>query len=304
MRIRLFFASSSLLFVTACHTQTEGQLHHAQFAWNECLGGCALDDNAMAAAGATADIIITVDAGYKVSGVRSSNPAVANFSFAQPSTLVTVTSGAPGQAQLELVDANGQLVDEATVTVTATAKLVTKQGWTGAAPLILAGTAELFHVTTLDANGKTLIGTGAVHFDLPPPLAKVTAITFGDEIGFSGSAGSATITARTPTATLTQPVTIVDPSALGSLVASVKPGSDMRGTAYDVQVQALAGGGAVYAPDCTWSPADPSVIVQAGGVATLEGPAQSTAHFVLTKPGTFSAACTIGSKTTTVTLTR
>src|SRR5205823_14052249 len=143
---------------------------------------------------------------------------------------LSATSGAAGRTDLQLLDGKGKLVDQVTVVVTATARLTQTKGWPGAAPVVLDGSTQIFHVTTKDANDHTLIGTGSVHFDLADPLRSAEAITFGDAIGFSGHAGSGTITARGDTTTVTQPIIVVAADALTNVaVASLANSTDGTG---------------------------------------------------------------------------
>ena len=169
---------------------SEGQLGHASFAWQECFLGCSVTDNPMAAGGAHAEISVSLANGYSFNQVRSSNQSVATAAVGGSNGLdLVVDSGAPGQTQLQLIDAAGKLVDQVTITVTQTAKLAITQGWVGAAPLVLEGSTQTFHVTTDDANGHTLVGTGSVTFELTGPLQHADSIVFGDSYAFSGSAG-------------------------------------------------------------------------------------------------------------------
>ncbi|MCU1277873.1 MAG: hypothetical protein JWM53_1419, partial [bacterium] len=220
------------MLTSGCFARSEGQLGHASFSYESCLFGCAVTSSAMAAGGATATIQVDLANGYSFSQVKSSNPAVAQFAVGGGAGLsVSATSAAAGTTQLQLVDYNGKLVDQVTVTVKTTAKLATTRGWQGAAPLVLEGSTQMFHVTTVDASGNTLIGTGSVAFDVTAPLEKAGILTFGDEQGFTGHAGAGTITASAPATSVAQPITIVPLTALGSLTATVQANSsDSSGT--------------------------------------------------------------------------
>jgi hypothetical protein len=302
MRISSF--ALALPFLVGCHVSSPGQLGHAQFQWTECLVDCAVTDHAMAAAGAHAEIALTLDSGYTVAQVRSTDPSVATFTLGQ-SLRVEVTSGQPGQTKLQLLDGSGRLVDEIAVNVVATAKLAFKQGWTSSAPIVLEGSPQYFHVTTLDGQGNTLIGTGAVRFDLTGTITPTLAILFGDEVAFTGSAGSGTITASTPTVTVVLPVEVVPLSALTGVVAHVS-GYRATSTGYfaDVATYANSADGAVYGASCSWTSNDPSVHPTQVSPSPLEEAAASTTAIRLDSPGSFSASCTIGSQSTTVMLQR
>jgi len=289
-------------------TKSEGQLGHASFAWQECFLGCSVADNPMAAGGAQAEISVSLANGFTFQEVRSSNPAVATVGFAGGSKglNLALTSASPGQTQVQLVDGAGKLVDQVTVTVTQTAKLNVSTGWNGAAPIVVEGSTQSFHVTTVDANNHTLIGTGSVTFEIADPLQHEDRLLFGDSVAFSGHAGAGTITARAPTTSVVQPVTIVPLTALTSLSATVKANSvDSVGTHGNVTVVANSTAGAVYGVHCTWSIADPSVMLESETTTSaLDSAPVSTTMFLLTKPGTFEATCASGAVSTTVTLQR
>jgi len=287
-------------------SRSEGQLGHASFAWEECLFGCSVTDNPMAAGNAHAQISVSLASGYTFNQVRSSNTAVATAAIGGTNGLsLVLNSGSPGQTQLQLIDATGKLVEQVTVTVTQTAKLSTTQGWTGVAPLVLEGSTQTFHVTTLDANNHTLIGTGSVAFDITDPLQQADTITFGDSYAFSGHAGSGTITAHSPAVTVVQPVTVVPLAALTSLTGVVNANStDSSGVYANVDVVAHSDTGDVYGAPCGWTVNDQSVTVQSQSTTSLEAPARATTRFKLALPGTFSATCAIGAVSTTVSLHR
>jgi hypothetical protein len=288
-------------------SRSEGQLGHASFAWEECLLGCSVTDNPMAAGAARAEISVSLANGFSFNQVRSSNSAVATVALGGSNGLdIVVNSGTPGQTQVQLVDAGGKVVDQVTVTVTQTAKLAFTQGWTGTAPLVLEGSTQTFHVTTVDANNHTLIGTGSVAFTVTDPLQHADgSIVFGDSYAFTGHAGAGTITATAPATSVVQPVTFVPPSALTSVNATVLANTmDSTGVYANVDVVANAAAGAVYGAKCDWSIPDQSVTIQSQSSTSLEATAKSTTKFKLALPGTYSATCTIGAVSTSVSLTR
>jgi hypothetical protein len=298
---------AAVLLVSGCFgSRSEGQLGHASFAWQECFLGCSVTDNPMAAGGARAEISVSLASGFSFNQVRSSDNAIATVGLGGSNGLnIEVQSAAPGQTQVQLLDSKGKLVDQVTVTVTATARLSITQGWSGTAPLVLEGSTQTFHVTTVDANNHTLVGTGAVSFTLADPLVDAVQLTFGDSIAFSGHAGAGTITAATPTATLVQPVTVLPLTALTSVTATSQPNTtDSNGTYANVDVVADSAAGPVYGAPCGWTLNDASVVIQSQGSASLESPAKSSTKFLLKQAGTFSATCAIGAVSTTVSLHR
>jgi hypothetical protein len=297
---------SSCALVSACHLSSPGERGTAQFSWNGCLGGCAVSDSALAADGARAQIAVTLAAGYTLASVRSTNADVATFTRNGSGNLVDVVSGAAGEARLQLLDARGQLIDEAAIRVVATAQLAVTRGWSGSAPIVLAGAILPFHVVTEDGSGQLLRGTGAVAFDFAGAAHHETGITIGDEVYFSGSAGDGSIRAHTPTVTLTQPITFVGGDAITGVVASAQPGKlQSDGTfTQEVDVVANSAGGAVYGPSCAWTTSDVAVTFGASSVASLEKSAATATVFKLAQPGSFSATCIIGGVSTTVQLQR
>lgn len=286
--------------------KSEGQLGHASFAWQECFLGCSVTDNPMAAGGAQAEISVSLASGYSFNQVRSSNSAVAAVSLGGSNGLdIAVSSGSPGQTQVQLLDASGKLVDQVTVTVTQTAKLAVTQGWVGAAPLVLEGSTQTFHVTTVDANNHTLIGSGSVTFAITDPLQHADTLVFGDSFAFTGHAGAGTITAHAPTTSVVLPVTVVPLTALTNVSANVLANStDANGVYANVDVVASTADGVVYGAPCGWTVNDASVVMQSQATTSLEGPAKATTKFKLGTAGTFSATCAIGAVSTTVALHR
>src|SRR5277367_5412402 len=119
---------SLILVAGGCVSRTGGQLGHASFSYEECLFGCDTSGNSMAAGGAHATIQVTLNTGYSFTSVRSTNPSVATFAPDNNDT-VDVTSLAPGTTTLQLIDANGTLVDETAISVEATATLAVTRGW-------------------------------------------------------------------------------------------------------------------------------------------------------------------------------
>src|SRR5439155_19866874 len=116
--------------------------------------------------------------------------------------------------------------------------------------------------------------------------------------------GAGTITARSDSTSVTQPITIVPLSALTGLVANTGSSTEGANVYANVDIVANAAGGPVYGTSCTWSGLDPSVMMQSQTVGSLESAARSTTRFQLQTPGSFTATCTIGAVATTVQLHR
>jgi hypothetical protein len=295
--------------VTGCVSRTGGQLGHASFSYEECLFGCATSDSSLAAGGAHASINVTLKTGYSFSAVRSTNTGVASFTIGSDlsGTTINAVSGLPGTTQLQLVDPNGALVDQTAITVEPTAQLKVTQGWTGAVPLVLAGSGQYFHVTTTDAGGHTTIGTGSVSFTLAGTLSPAYDLgAGGDSFSFVGTPGSGSVIATTPSgANARLDVTVIPQSAIVKLGTTQHGNTtDSSGTYATVDVTAYAAGGSVYGAQCNWTTSDPSVTVRNQSVGSLERAAITTTQLGLAKPGAFVATCTIGALATTVQLTR
>lgn len=267
------------------------------FAFDNCTSGCELDKNPVAAGGARTTIVVT---GPAFADVRSSDPSVAAFSR-DGGGKIDVISGAPGVATLQLVDGSGRVVASADVTVVATTTLKVNQGWTGSAPLVLEGTPQIFHVTTLDANGNVTRGDGSVSFTLDGTLAAAVVPLDGDAIGFVGTPGTGTIHASCPNASVAQPITVVPLSAITGLRASVALATSATAA---VSVVPESTEGDVYTERCAWQTSDPSVTLGAEVGPSLDlGPGE-VAVFNLNRPGSYTATCTVAGQTATVTLQR
>ena len=155
------------MLASGCFARSEGQLGHASFAWQECLFGCSVTDNPMAAAGAQADIAVSLANGYSFNQLRSSEPRRRQL---QPRRLQRArrlrrSRPRPGRRSSSSSTAPASSSIRSPSPSPPRPSWPITQGWTGAAPLVLEGSTQTFHVTTEDANDHTLIGTGAVSFD-------------------------------------------------------------------------------------------------------------------------------------------
>lgn len=267
------------------------------FSFGGCSSGCGLDQNAVAAGGARTSIHVS---GPQFADVRSTAPDVATFTNAGGND-VAVLSGHAGVTTLELLDGSGRTLASADVTVVDTARLSINAGWPGAAPLVVESTPMVFHVTTLDANGRVTKGDGSVTFTLGGTLSRVVQPLAGDAIAFVGTPGSGTIDASCPSATLSQPITIVPASAVTHL--AIDAATQPNNTAI-VTVQAVTAQGNAYAPPCVWQSSDASVTLASRIGPELDlGPGE-VAVFNLNRAGSFTATCTTAGQTATVTLSR
>ena len=266
--------------------------------FDNCSSDCGLDQNGVAAGGAHTTIL--VNGGVRFVGARSSDPAVALFT-ADGDGKIDVESGVPGTATLQLVDAAGHVVASGVVSVVPTATLRPNQGWTGAVPIVLEGTAMTFHVTTLGADGKITKGDGSVSFALGGTLQPTVALVDGDAIAFTGSAGTGTIDASCPNADLSQTIDVVPASAVTALQMSelVQPNDQAV-----VTVVPQSAGGPVYTGGCDWKVSDTSVTLDADVTPRLDLGAGEVAVFNLNRAGSFTISCTAAGQTASVTVSR
>ncbi len=292
----LFLACALGLGGCALHGAGGGESPTLQF--DNCSSDCGLDQNGVAAGGAHTAIL--VNGGVRFVGAQSSNPAVAKFS-SDGSSKIDVESGVPGTAQLELVDGAGHVVVSGVVTVVPTAQLRPNRGWSGATPIVLEGEAQTFHVTTLDVNGKITKGDGSVNFALGGTLQPAVALVDGDAIAFTGSAGTGTIDASCPNATLSQTFDIVPAAAITSLDMTGVVGQNDQAV---VTVVPQSAAGPVYTGGCAWQVSDTSVTLDADVTPRLDlGPGE-VAVFNVNRAGTFTISCTVAGQTATVSISR
>lgn len=266
--------------------------------YDSCSTSCGLDQNSVAAGGAHTAIL--VNGAVRFSSVRSSNPAVATFTY-EGNNKIAVESGAAGTTTLDLLDGSGRVVDGGVVTVVATATLRENRGWDGAVPLVLAGETLSFHVTTVDGNGRITKGDGSVRFTLGGTLQPAVALVDGDAIAFTGTPGAGTVDANCPDASLSQAISVVPPSAVLDLGMSAQLQPNDQAV---VTVVPHAAGGPVYTGGCAWQVSDPSVTLDADVTPRLDLGAGEVAIFNVNRPGSYQVSCTVAGQTASVTISR
>jgi hypothetical protein len=231
--------------------------------------------------------------------VHSSDDTIVQF--VPNGAKIEAFTGVPGTAVLEIVGNAGEVVHR-NVVVEAAATLDIKRVDPAAGPVrVLEGTPQIFHVITKAADGQVTRGDGAVQFALSGTLSVALVPVDGDAVAFSGTPGLGRVVASCPSATATQDVTVVAMAEVSSLTSSVTAQPD--GTAL-VFVGALSADGAVYAGACSWSGMDPSVKLDAQVPASIDFSATSLSTFVLDRPGSYTATCTMAGRSATMTLTR
>jgi hypothetical protein len=264
--------------------------------FDNCSGDCSLEHNPIAAGGARTRIIGT---GLGFTAARTSDPQVATVHVDPPR--VDVFSGVPGTTTLEVLDGSGHVVGSGKLVVVATSRLDVLRGWSGPNPRVLAGTAQIFHVATRDAQGNGTRGDGAVRFTLAGTLSELVVPVDGDAIGFAGTPGAGSISASCPDASVTQGIDVVAASDVIRVDANATVEPD--GTAV-VTVMPATAAGPVYTGPCAWETSDSSVTLAADVGPTLAlGPGE-VAVFNLNQPGRFTATCALAGQTATVTLER
>ncbi|HEX8950224.1 MAG TPA: hypothetical protein VF945_00190 [Polyangia bacterium] len=291
-----FLALGIALSGCALHGMSGGGTPTLQF--DNCSSDCGLDQNGVAAGGGHTTIL--VNGGVHFVAAQSSNPSVAKF-VADGGSKVDVESGVPGTATLQLVDGAGHVVASGVVTVVPTAQLRPNRGWSGAAPIVLEGETLTFHVTTLDANGKITKGDGSVTFAVGGTLKPTVAIVDGDAIAFTGTAGTGTIDASCPNATLSQSFDVVPAAAITSLaMTQVLQQNDQA----VVSVVPQSAGGPVYTGGCTWQVSDTTVTLDADVTPRLDLGAGELAVFNINRAGSFTIGCTVAGQTASVVVSR
>lgn len=281
--------------------------NHPAFYFSGCPDEfCTTEDWNFAAGGATSTILSNIE----FATVTSSDPWVATF--VPDSGQIAARTGAPGTTTLDALDAQGRVLASQVVTVEATQFLTVIGADPPRPALVLEGVPYLLHLDTRDASFLSTRGDGSVAFTLTGTLNDDELPIDGDEIGFVGTTGSGSIEASCIDATFTQPVTVVAQSDITGLVtnaataASGAPAvtsfeADANGVA-TVLVTAMSDLGPIYAGQCQWTVSDPSVVVSAVGSDDLGAGAADITVFVLERPGSYTATCSLAGRSVSVTL--
>jgi hypothetical protein len=281
-------------------------------------------DRAIAAGGASTGIYaIARSTAPEIGSVVSSDPTVlavtADTGDATRRTL-TVVSGAPGSADLVVLDVSGAEIDRLAIEVAPSVALALDCDCDTTSVTILAGAVQMFHVTTMGPD-DVLVGTGAVAFTLDPAFVPSTAsaapfwLAYGDEVFFQAPApGTGTVTAHAPDASVALAITAVDASAIDTITLAQAEG-DPDGSGAWIEASASTGATPVYGALCSWSApsgvtvtlegatggsADPPSVFQGGGL----GGDPAIGYQVNGNPGTYPVTCTMpGGPSSTVNVT-
>jgi hypothetical protein len=307
------------LLLCACSSSgswTKGQKGVASFAYRAspgCEDGCDLERSYVAGDGAHQLVAVS---GATFASVTSSAPTVATFAVASGG--VMATTGMAGDADLSLLDAGGALVDRVTVHVAAVATLDFTRGWMGNGPIVLEGVAvTLAPVTKHDSLVRVLLGTDGVHFTVsgsltslgaPPPSDPNAPGNVIESLVVQGTRGTGDVVGANGGQSFDLPFTVVQVADLTDLKAYASlPYLGQGGATVDIPVSwtAATAAGLVYGTNCAWTVSDPSVLIDPVQSPTqLDLDPAGRVTFRLSKPGDFTATCTLGRIVITVPLHR
>jgi hypothetical protein len=269
-----------------------------QFSYADCMYGCDVTKTPLAANGATETVQLM--SGPNFTTVKSTDESVVKFVAA--GRTITATTVSAGSADLQLMDAQGNLIDAVTVTV----KAVSAITYFIQGSQILEAAVETLAVTPKDASGIELLGAGALQFALKGTLVEDPgSSTPSNAITFHGRAGAGEVVISAGNGVKESvPFQIVPASAVTAISATAGTGfSSNSRWAIPVTVSPSTANGAVYGA-CAWSTSDPSVTVDSNQVSSLNVTPGSHVYFLLARSGTFTANCSIGTATANVTLQR
>jgi hypothetical protein len=307
------------LLLCACSSSgfwTKGQKGVASFAYRAspgCEDGCDLERNYVAADGAHQLLAVS---GATFASVTSSAPNIASFAVASGD--VMETTGMAGDADLTLLDAGGAVVDRVTVHVASVATLDFTHGWVGNGPIILEGVPiTLAPVTKHDSLVRVLLGTDGVHFTVsgtltslgaPPPSDPNAPGNIIESLVVQGTRGSGDVVGANGGQSFDLPFTVVQVADLTDLKAFASlPYLGQGGATVDTPVSwtAATAAGLVYGTSCAWTVSDPSVlIVPVQSPTRLDLAPTGQVTFRMSKPGDFTATCTLGRIVVTIPLHR
>jgi len=287
-------------------TETLGQYGNAQFAYQPCLFDCSITTSSIAAGGGRATIDVDLlKPSLSWSAISNSNPEVAQVT--KNGDDIDILAGIPGKTTVTLLDANNRVVDSTVITVDKTDRLDFKKSWTGAGPTVLADAAVKFHVSTTRVDGDPLVGSGAVKFTGTEAISIVqTNFEWQDAVEFKASEGPATLTADCDDARVELAINSVAPSAITQITFDTPVYSTQESGSERVTVDVTAKtatGEAVYGARCEWSGLALHVTAQNPVASVIgEGPAKTSASFLIPNRNGSTAICTIGTASATLNL--
>lgn len=282
-----------------------GKSQHYEFAYDDPTFDDPYSLPPIVEGGAHAVIEVTArdsgcDSEHPFTHVASSDPSVATFVF--NGSTVEVTTGNAGTAELQLLDDRGKLVDSVDVIVDRVARLEPSRGM---ATVLVGGTYDLS--VSMYGAGNAPLGaqrgmlsyeaTGAVSVTHTDAFAQtdlhVTANTLGD----------GNISLAAPQIVDAFAVNVVGADEITAIEIN-RPWT--QDTDYRWTVTTVASAvSPVFGATCAWQVSDPAVEVQSQYQShNLEGEPVELTGFRLTKPGSYTASCSIGSARLDIRLSR
>jgi hypothetical protein len=277
--------------------------------------------------------------------VRSSDPSVMTGElvsqklYTSPQlrnrdVIVLVQAAGEGFADLTLVDAGGQVIDGAPMTVKRPTRLAYTQGWLPAdGPTVVSETGFHFHVSPI-AEDEVLRGRGAITFDLEGPLVRLADLSYkdddatipGDILALYGQRGDGRIRAHYEDLEVVVSVHVVDVSDLTSLrirpevmvITNYNAPGLLGGTVTvkdqeDIEVHGEAAGAPVSGLACQWQLSSRDLSVGDGTLSSALGDGLSlyyplkgieplgflgapayTRYSLSGSPGQYLATCNVG----------
>jgi hypothetical protein len=304
---------AALGFLSACSSSldqgpSQGQLGHAQFAWDRgalgCLFGC--DASAPMAVRAIAHLEVVNADKLPAFTVASDQPGVIDFTAVEGHT-ISCEAHAAGKATVTLSDASsGSVVDRFDVHSEDVAKIAPQDSteYVQRYEIMVGGTAELpFRLT--GASGHDLVGIGAVDYSvtggLGTPqvtlvsavaqvLANVLAGTSQEYIDLTaGTAGTGSLVVTAPSgAELDIPAAIVDASAATGVTLAAR--ADLQagsGVIFDATVS--DGSERIHSAACMWS------LTPSDGPIQIDWSDRDTIQLKASAKGSATLGCAVGS---------
>lgn len=238
--------------------------------------------------------------------VVSTHPEVVTVTQYSGSEVTHLTTGMPGTTDIQLLTADGQVVDSLTLEVVPIANLRFE---TPMQPVrLLTGAPFTVDVSLVDARQRVIGGGfGRVQVVATAPLS-TTYLDMFTGIEISGSIAGPGAGSITATSGGLQSSLGVSAAALSD-ITSIAPETGDLAPMYTAPDQSeiiylipSSAAGPVYGPTCTWTIPSGVELGSNSAAYNLTFPAHNYSYFKLTAKGHFPVTCTIGTATVTVTL--
>jgi len=307
---------------------TRGAMGVAGFGYITGFGSFTGFDQPLAANADQAGGALVLGTAPKVASVASSDPTVVTFSVSTlptPAWIVanlTAHAAGVGTAQMQLLDANGGLIDFAVITVEQP-NVVTIAGPDGLA--LIAGDQNFYRATSFH-DGTPLLGTGGLTLSYDGPVGPGdwsqlhvddgNTLMEHDDYVFVGSAsGPAAIHFKSAAIEVTRTLTLFYYSDVTKVVPSA-PSTSGSGCPPTIGIKPYVGARPVYGAFCNWSTSPPGVVGnlgftcnsgggswEIGGAGGWTGDAPGSLYSFVGPAGHYVATCTIGSQSANVDVT-